>query len=222
MLADMQTFWRPGGSARVEIYGFFWLLDALGQAGRTSEALALIRQHYGRMLDMGATTWWENFVSHQRYDNSLSHAWGSSPTWFLSTYVLGAQATSAQGWRVAPQPGDVQQASGSIPLPGGDLLQVDWQQHGCGQLTLTVQAPAASAGEVSLPLGGQEMQVMLDGRQVWPRVPGAAADEIERRGEALHIQVGGHSSYVLQSRTACATTFVPVLMQQTAQPEAQP
>lgn len=220
MLEEMQPFWGPRGFARVEIYGFFWLLDALGQTGRTSEALALIREHYGRMLDMGATTWWENFISDRRYDNSLSHAWGSAPTWFLSTYVLGAQTTSAQGWRVAPQPGEIQQASGSIPLPGGELLQVDWQQHGCGQLTLEVQAPAASAGEVRLPLRGDEMQVMLDGRQVWPPVPGAAA-EAERRGDALHIQVGGQSSYALQSRTACATSFLPLLRPAALQ-EAQP
>ena len=67
----------------------FWVLKGLGRANRTSAALDVIERFFGRMVQRGTTTWWENFGAIDRYNASLSHAWGSSPTWFLSEYVLG-------------------------------------------------------------------------------------------------------------------------------------
>src|SRR5262249_19081394 len=45
----------------LQIFGMFWLLEGLGRANRTADAIAVIKRDYGAMLDRGATTWWEHF-----------------------------------------------------------------------------------------------------------------------------------------------------------------
>ena len=45
----------------VEIYGMFWILEALGQTNHISEGLAIIENYYGHLLASEATTWWEHF-----------------------------------------------------------------------------------------------------------------------------------------------------------------
>ncbi|NJN65827.1 MAG: alpha-L-rhamnosidase [Chloroflexaceae bacterium] len=84
----------PDPSApNVEIYGMYWVLEALGQAQRLPDALEVIERYYGYLLDRGATTWWEGFTADRHYWAALSHGWGGAPTWFLTTWVLGARRT---------------------------------------------------------------------------------------------------------------------------------
>ena len=83
-------------------YGMHWVLDALGKAGRVPEAVQIIERYYGRMLSLGAATRWGGFNGYQNYDGSLSHGWGSSPTWFLTSYLVGAQRTGKNTWQLQP------------------------------------------------------------------------------------------------------------------------
>jgi alpha-L-rhamnosidase len=73
----------------VQPYGMFWVLEALGRTGHVDEGIALIRLYYGHLLERGATTWWETWDADADPGKSLSHGWGSAPTWFLSTYAAG-------------------------------------------------------------------------------------------------------------------------------------
>lgn len=85
--ALLELISRDPAKPNVQPYGMFWVLEALGRTGHVDEGIALIKLYYGRLLERGATTWWERWDADQHPDQSLSHGWGSAPTWFLSTYV---------------------------------------------------------------------------------------------------------------------------------------
>jgi alpha-L-rhamnosidase len=148
----------------VELYGLFWVLEALGKSRRIDEALHLIERYYGYMLDAGATTWWENLRSGERYRESLSHAWGGSPTWFLTSYVLGARRTGPNTWLVQPAFSGVDYVSGSLPLAEGEL-KASWLRQDPGVLTLSIVSPHGTTGEAVVPLFCDEM--VLDGTAEW-------------------------------------------------------
>ena len=154
----------------VGTYGFYWVLKGLGLAGYIDQALAVTKSYYGRMIDRGATTWWENFLADQSYTNALSHGWGSAPTWFISTYVLGLAQTAPDEWRFQPAIGSLSSASGAIPL-GQGVLQASWQTGGCqagaasGMIYMQVSAPSATRGQVILPGAGIQW-VNLNGETI--------------------------------------------------------
>ena len=100
-------------------YGYY-MLQALAKAGDYDAAMDVIRRFWGAMLDLGATTFWEDFnidwlnedvapidelVSQGKKDihgdfgaycykgfrHSLCHGWASGPTSWLSNNVLGIE-----------------------------------------------------------------------------------------------------------------------------------
>jgi alpha-L-rhamnosidase len=169
-LADqLDPFFNEEGWTVVETYGMFWTLEALARTDQTTVALDLIRAQYGRLLDQGATTWWEVFTPNQGRGQSLSHVWGSSPTWFLSTHVLGGQVLGPTRWRIAPHLGGLERASGALPMPGGSI-EIDWVQERCGELEVTFAAPGETSGEILLPVAA-DARVTLDGVLIWDGGP---------------------------------------------------
>ncbi|NJK78823.1 MAG: hypothetical protein HC914_02495, partial [Chloroflexaceae bacterium] len=209
LLDTLDPFISPEyGTPVVELYGFTWVLEALGQQGHTDAAMHLIKTHYGRLLDRGAVTWWETFGAIDRYDASLSHAWGGAPTWFLSRHVLGLQADQPGQWQVMPQPGSLSSASGQIPLPTGGTLAVAWQQS-CEALTLSVTPPDQGAGTLVLPHTVDGL-VRINGAIVYPpstQTPYPA----ELRSEGLVVQVSGSPRYAVEVErgTPCFSTYLP-------------
>ena len=85
--ALLDSLSRDPANPNVQPYGMFWVLEALGRNGYVDEGIALIKLYYGHLLQRGATTWWERWDADRYPDQSLSHGWGSAPTWFLITYV---------------------------------------------------------------------------------------------------------------------------------------
>jgi alpha-L-rhamnosidase len=153
-------------SPNVEVFGMFTVLEGLGQAGRLAEALELIRLYWGYMVNQGATTWWERFNADCCYSASLSHGWGSSPTWFLTTYLLGARQESPNDWRLAPAFDGVAFAQGSLPI-GASSLDVRWEGQGCQAHQLRLAAPPGKHGAVVLPDFSPGMEIRLNGAQIW-------------------------------------------------------
>ncbi len=133
----------------VDTYGMFWVLEALSRAGRIEEGLTIMRAFYGRMLDLGAMTWWEGFASDHSYSQSYAHGWSGAPTWFLTTHVLGARQTGPFTWEVRPALSGVISATGAIPMPVGELT-VAWSVQGCSAM-VDISAPDATSGVVVLP-----------------------------------------------------------------------
>jgi len=129
-------------------------------AGYTSDAIALIREQWNRMLEKGATTFWETFPGKvgsgdhggDHWSRSLCHGWSAAPAYFLSTQVLDV-APLEPGYRrvrIAPQRCDLQWASGAVPTPHG-LITVEWHIDPSGELIITYDAPTACEVEIIKP-----------------------------------------------------------------------
>jgi alpha-L-rhamnosidase len=134
-------------------YFYFFYLRALRDSGRHQEALDAVRRSYGKMLDAGATTWWEQFGGYA----SLCHAWSSAPNSDLSTEVLGVKPTKA-GFaeiRVEPFPADLVWAKGVVPTPRGDV-SVNWKRSG-STFELNVAVPMQAVVQLSVPAKSLEM-----------------------------------------------------------------
>ena len=99
-------------------YGYL-MLEAMACAGDYQGALDIIRSYWGAMLDLGATTFWEDFnldwlpnaagidelvpegkkdihgdygaYCYQGFRHSLCHGWASGPTAWLSRHILGIE-----------------------------------------------------------------------------------------------------------------------------------
>jgi alpha-L-rhamnosidase len=147
-------------SPKVWPYGMYWVLDALGRCNHVPEAIQLIKTFYGLMIDNGATTWWEGFNSNLAYSSSLSHGWSGSPTWFLTTYLLGARRTGANTWELEPAFSGAAHAEGQLPLAQG-ALSASWEIGACSKY-VTVSAPPGSSGRIILS-GDPNALVYLNG-----------------------------------------------------------
>ncbi len=182
-------------SPNVETYGMFWVLEALGHAGRATDALSIVKRNYGRMLDLGATTWWETFRANERYSASLSHGWSGGPTWFLSTYLLGARRTGFDTWIVKPSFQAARRAQGRLPLGEGDL-GVEWNQSDCNETSLSISSPRSTRGQVVVPLPEPTTTLALDGAVIWQN--GAPLnDRTTRAVDGVHVSLtGGNHSLI--------------------------
>ena len=79
-----------------------------------------------------------------------SHAWSGTPTYQLSSRVLGASPL-LPGWkaiRICPHPGDLSWAAGTIPTPLGDL-EIDWRLTERA-FTLNLTVPEEATAELFL------------------------------------------------------------------------
>jgi len=204
---QLTPFFDPTGWSVVEPLGMFAALEAMGRAKLTKEALDLIRERYGDLLTKGATTWWELYTPLQDRGHSLSHAWGGSPTWFLSSHVLGGIVTGSDQWQVAPHPGDLAYAQGTVPL-NSQTLNIAWQHPQCGQFDLTVTAPAASTGDILLPLTRYDSQVSLDEILIWDGGP-VGTQPVEMTADGLLITGITEGEHEISSLFSCPQSFLP-------------
>ena len=108
---------------------------ALNMMGANEKALDKIREIWGGMLALGATTFWEGFdVTHKGdehlafytrpFGKSLCHAWSAGPLFLLPRLFLGLEPVS-DGWKtfkVNPLPGVT--AAAAVPTPDG-IIEVE-------------------------------------------------------------------------------------------------
>jgi alpha-L-rhamnosidase len=177
----------------------FWVLEGLRKSGRIENAVRLIEQQYGPLLDKGATTLWESWNSDQSYQSSLSHSWGGAPTWFLSTYLLGAQRTGPNRWQVQPAFAGVPWADGAIPLASG-LVEVSWKDQPCQNQRLMVKAPPATSGEIRLS-AALITEVQLAGQVIWSNGE-PLAENVHNDGSEIVIVLPG-GEYQLEMQIHC-------------------
>ncbi|MDD5704283.1 MAG: alpha-L-rhamnosidase N-terminal domain-containing protein [Kiritimatiellae bacterium] len=153
-------------------YMNYYLAEVLFGTGRAADALKLIRDYWGGMLDRGATTFWEVFDPEtpggQLPDRmwSLCHEFCCGPVHSLPRHVLGVQPREA-GFRkvlIEPLTVDLTWAEGCVPTPLGDI-GVTWRLHESDRrLELAVAHPAGMAVEVALPASAAVTKA--DGGQV--------------------------------------------------------
>jgi alpha-L-rhamnosidase len=172
-----------------EIYGTFWILSALGRAGFIDQAIDNIKVYYGHLLNNGATTTWEVYNANKDYSQSLSHGWGSSPTWFLTTYLLGVKRTGPNTWEIVPSESAVESVSGSIPLQDG-FLQVSWEKNGCQNTLYNVSSPNSSEGVINLSHVQDIKEIKNDGEKIWS-VGNDNSEEVVVEFSSMQINLSG-------------------------------
>lgn len=142
-----------------------FLHGALARAGRLTDLLRNIRRRWGPMLEEGNGTFWERWTLDPLA--SLCHGYAATPTFDLSTNVLGVTpaAPGFERFRIAPIPGDLEWAEGVFPTPKGEI-GVAWRKDGDGGFELTLDVPEGTEAGVELPASGRLpfTRVEVDGR----------------------------------------------------------
>jgi hypothetical protein len=138
----------------------FFTLETLVKYGELDTVLHIVREHWGGMLEKGATTFWETFPGFMpgHWSRSLCHGWSAAPAYFLSTQILGVHP-AAPGYRqirVAPRLAGLRWAKGQVPTPRGEV-HVQWAREEAG-LEIQVELPPNTPGEfvVAEPSGRPE------------------------------------------------------------------
>ena len=115
-------------------YMRFYELEALCAMGEQKYVMKEMKNYWGGMLKLGATTFWEEYdpskkgAEHyamygRRFGKSLCHAWGASPIYLLGKYYLGVKPTSPgyATYAVEPNLGGLQWMQGKVPTPNGEI-----------------------------------------------------------------------------------------------------
>ena len=135
---------------RAQPFTAHFLHRALRLDGRYDTLLAHIRKRWGAMLANGESTLAETWQVEAM--TSMCHAWSATPTFDLSTDILGVSplSDSFRRMRVAPQPCDLQWAKGQYPTPQGEVA-VAWQRQSDGRFVLHLTVPQGCEAEVQCP-----------------------------------------------------------------------
>lgn len=148
-----------GGAAGMSTYMGYYILAARAQAGDYKGCLDCIRDYWGGMLSLGATTFWEDFdvewlkdaapidrfpaegevdvhgtygrYCYEGHRHSLCHGWASGPTAWLTEYVLGIRILEpgCRKMGIYPHLDDLEWAEGTYPTPLGDLTVKVWKDE---------------------------------------------------------------------------------------------
>lgn len=162
---------KSGGPREISTFYGFYVLQALAKSGDHQTALDFIRTYWGAMLDLGATTFWEDFnldwlpnaaridelvppgkkdihgdfgaYCYKGFRHSLCHGWASGPTAWLSQHVLGVVPLEpgCKRVRIAPALGDLQWVEGSYPTPCGPI-RIRHERRPDGTIDSKIEAPA--------------------------------------------------------------------------------
>lgn len=162
-------------------YMRFYELEALCALGEQSYVLKEMKDYWGGMLKLGATSFWEEYNPDKKgtehlamygrpYGKSLCHAWGASPIYLLGKYYLGVKPTSPgyATYLIEPKLGGLEWMEGQVPTPNGIIcvycskneIKVK-SAEGEGILRFRSKTPPISKGAVfnSVGNGIYEMKV---------------------------------------------------------------
>jgi len=176
-LADLMTapaadaILAAGGAKNVSTFYGYYILLARAKAGSYTESLNLIREYWGGMLALGATTFWEDFnidwlanagridsmpnhsqvdvhktygdYCYKGYRHSFCHGWASGPTAWLTEMVLGVKVldSGCRKIKVEPHLGDLEWVEGTFPTPLG-VVSIRHEKQVDGKVKTFVNAPS--------------------------------------------------------------------------------
>jgi len=145
------TLKPPEGFAGVASpFALHFLYEALEQTGDSTPIVESIKNYYGRMLDAGATTFWEALPgSHTSPEGfptrSHCHGWSCAPLYFLPRIILGIRQTAPGGaaYVVRPHVSGLAEASGSVAGAKGNI-HVRWHKKDNATLLVHICHPKSS------------------------------------------------------------------------------
>lgn len=165
-----QDVLNVGGAKNFSTFYGYYMLEAMAKAGKYDDAMDIISDYWGAMLDLGATSFWEDFnmewlPNASRIDelvpagkvdihaefgaycyvghrHSFSHGWASGPTIWLSEHVLGVRVLKPGGteYEVKPHLGDLTFAEGTYPTKFG-VIHVKHYKDAKGKVISEIDAP---------------------------------------------------------------------------------
>lgn len=140
-----------------------YFLEALYSAERHTEALDYIRRRWGRMIEAGATTLWEDFDADTQ--GALCHGSAVCPTRDLIAEFVGIKPVpGVHRFAVTPHPADLKWARATVETKTG-LLAVDWRMSR-NRLDIEVEVPQGLKVDV-YPPGPIDSTIAVDGKS-WP------------------------------------------------------
>ena len=172
-LMDMQKasdILEKDGAKGLSSFMGYYVTQVIAKAGRMDKALDIIRQFWGGMLDMGATSFWEDFdiewmknvapitdivpegkddihgdfgkYCYTQFRHSLCHGWASGPVAFLTEHVLGVNVIGAacSEIEITPHMGELSFVKGAIATPAG-RVEILHERCKDGSIKTIVNAP---------------------------------------------------------------------------------
>lgn len=170
------------------------VLMAMAKLDRTTEALNVIRNFWGGMLDRGATTWWDSFCPGDISEADLCFGASSAPTYFLPAEILGVKPSAAGGAvTIQPRVGDLHWAKGHIKTAAG-YVDVEWRATPeTPRFTIEIEAPPGFI--VALPIGGFADPV-IDEIDLTPETPERRARKTYGWGTTIWRAGTEHDPYM--------------------------
>ncbi len=148
-------------------YFKFFELMALGKMGDIEGTQDFIDSYWGGMIDLGATSVWEQFDPRKEgrahlemygmeYGCSLCHAWGSGPIALLGQFCAGVTPTDIayKTFSVKPNPGRYNTFRAVVPVCGGTVTV----SYDNGTVTASATVPGGT-----LTFGGHSAVIPTDG-----------------------------------------------------------
>ena len=149
--------------------------------GEQIYVLKEMKDYWGGMLKLGATSFWEEYNPEKKgaehyamygreFGKSLCHAWGASPIYLLGKYYLGIKPTSAgySTYIIEPNLGGLKWMQGAVPIPGGEILMyVNTKQiqvtssGGVGTLRFISSKKPEGTGFTAKAIGNNTWEVII-------------------------------------------------------------
>lgn len=159
-----------GGAQGMSTFMSYFILKGASEFGYTSEAIEMMKDYYGAMLNLGATSFWEDFDIkwaenagridrkpqkgkkdvHRDYGafcykglrHSFCHGWSSGVVPFLVNVVGGIQIVKpgCEEIRISPRLGNLNNVKISYPTPFG-TLKVEHVKNEDGSVTTKTVVP---------------------------------------------------------------------------------
>ncbi|RAV21314.1 amylo-alpha-1,6-glucosidase [Paenibacillus contaminans] len=150
-------------------YMRFHELAVLCESGQHDYVRQEVLSYWGGMIELGATTFWEEYdpsladdahfgMYGGTFGKSLCHAWGAGPIYLFGKYFLGITPSSPeyQTYRIQPNLGGLAFMKGTVPTGKGQVhIEMDHSAihvestHGTGLLTFTsAEPPTCEEAEV--------------------------------------------------------------------------
>jgi len=159
-----------GGASGFSTFYGYYMLEALAAEGAHDEAVGILSEYWGCMLDLGATTFWEDLdyehglkaarideivpegafdihkssgdYCYKGHRHSFCHGWASGPTPWLSRHVLGVRPVKPGFEEVVIEPhlGSLESVEGTVPTPKG-IIRVKHTKQPDGTVRTETELP---------------------------------------------------------------------------------
>ena len=169
-------------------YMRFYELEALCAMGEQNFVTKEIKDYWGGMLNLGATSFWEEYNPNKKgaehyamygraFGKSLCHAWGASPIYLLGTYYLGVKPTNPgyATYTIEPALGGLEWIQGKVPTPNGEV--------GLYCNKIEIKLSTANAGNGTLIIKSKTLPICTE------------ASIVAKANQTYEIQVGPGKQY---------------------------